>query len=328
MAIKKVMFLPLNYGDVVQSGVYDAFRQCGCDLKVYDYFYLYETHARRDIKLLRKDFVNSALAYKPDLIHVQVQHTQLINGMCFAEIKKILPNVIITNWTGDVRNYVPSTFIDIARFATYNLISSTGQLKMFQKEIKKEIKYWQIGFNPKLYSPPTYTKNKFEYDISFVGNNNVLEGYPGRGDREQACRLLKKEFGLKFGLYGSLWPGDLASKGTIDQKKVSNVYHNSLCVLSVSHYNDLSHYFSDRLLMCMASGRPTISLKFPKWETYFTNMCDLIIVDSINEIPAKVKMLKNNLALANYIGKSGAEKVYAEHSYYSRIRELLDMINH
>jgi spore maturation protein CgeB len=77
----------------------------------------------------------------------------------------------------------------------------------------------------------------------------------------------------------------------------------------------------------MASGRPTISLRFPKWDSYFTDMCDLVIVNDVREIPEKVMMLKNNPELANYIGMSGAAKVFAEHTYYSRVKELVNMIS-
>ena len=79
--------------------------------------------------------------------------------------------------------------------------------------------------------------------------------------------------------------------------------------------------------MCMASGRPTISLKFPKWESYFTNNCDIIIADSVEDIPNKVQYLRDNPDIANYIGRCGAQKVFAEHTYYSRIKELLNMLN-
>ena len=119
----------------------------------------------------------------------------------------------------------------------------------------------------------------------------------------------------------------MRSKGSIEQENVvKNVYHHSVCAISISHFNDISHYFSDRLLMCMASGRPTIALKFPKWESYFTDMCDLVMVDSVDQIPEKVKMLKNNPDLANYIGMSGSRKVFAEHTYHSRIQELLNIV--
>jgi spore maturation protein CgeB len=73
----------------------------------------------------------------------------------------------------------------------------------------------------------------------------------------------------------------------------------------------------------MASGRPTISLKFPNWESYFTDGCDLIIANNVREIPKKVRFLVEHPDIADYIGAQGAAKVYAEHTYLSRIRELL-----
>jgi len=115
-------------------------------------------------------------------------------------------------------------------------------------------------------------------------------------------------------------------RGSIDQPSVANVYRDSLCAISVSHFNDIGHYFSDRLLMCLACGRPVISYRFPHWETYFTNNCDLIIVDDISEIPDKIKWLKDNPNIADFIGASGAAKVLAEHTYTSRVAELFEKI--
>ena len=40
----------------------------------------------------------------------------------------------------------------------------------------------------------------------------------------------------------------------------------------------------------------------------------------------QVKLVKQKPDWANFVGKSGAEKVFAEHTYASRIRELLDII--
>ena len=116
-----------------------------------------------------------------------------------------------------------------------------------------------------------------------------------------------------------------AFKSSVDQKRVASMYHKSFCSISVSHFNDINHYFSDRLLMCLASGRPVISLRFPGWKSYFTDMCDLVIADSVEQIPQKVEMLKANPELAEFIGRSGAAKVFAEHTYYSRVVELLEM---
>lgn len=321
----RVLFLPLNYGPVIQSGVYDAFREAGCELEVFDYFKVYEKN-RRKVNNVRQQFITRAMQFRPDLLHLQIQHTTVIDAETIAKIKRELPKCIVTNWTGDVRNYVPSSFKKIAAVADYNLISSTGQLSMFKKEIAKDIKYWQIGYNPTLYYPEEEPRQSFEWDVTFIANNNTKERYPGRLIREDICKALRKEFGSKFCLYGHGWPRSLLSKGDLDQRKVGFAYHNSRCVISVSHYNNLSHYFSDRLLMCLASGRPTVALNFPRWESYFTNNCDLLVANSVQEVVEKVRYLKNNPYFANFVGQSGADKVWAEHTYLSRINELLDIV--
>ncbi len=303
----------------------DAFQQAGCELKVFDYFAVLNNNRKR-VTAVRNKLVQQAIDFHPDLLHLQIQHTTVIDSATIEKIKTHFPECIVTNWTGDVRNYVPRPFRDIARVADYNLISSTGQLDQFKQEIGKDIKYWQIGVDPKLYHTDANQRTKFEWDVIFIANNNMKENYPGRGDRERACNLLRHRFHHRFCLYGNGWPKALGSNGSLDQKVVAQAYHNSYCLLSVSHYNDLNHYFSDRLLMCMASGRPTISLKFPRWESYFTHMGDIVIADSIEDIPNKVQWLLEHPAQAELIGRSGAEKILAEHTYLSRVNELLDMV--
>jgi spore maturation protein CgeB len=257
---------------------------------------------------------------------MQIQHTNVIDAGSVRKIKRNLPKTIISNWTGDVRSFVPRSYKTIGRHADVNLISSTGQLPLFKKEIGPNVKYWQIGYNPRLYFPEEKPRHKYEWDICFIGNNNPKEKYPGRVERELACKLLRKKFGNRFALFGNGWPKSLKSRGSIDQKTVINAYHKSFAVLSVSHFNDINHYFSDRLLMCMASGRPTIQFHFPKYESYFTNNCDLVIANNVQDIGDKMDWLLANPKMANYIGQSGAAKVAAEHTYLSRVNELFELV--
>jgi spore maturation protein CgeB len=281
--------------------------------------YLYTKHPRR----VREKLIDLAKSYKPDLLHLQIQHTTIIDALTISSIKEFLPKLIVTNWTGDVRNSVPITYKRIAKVSDYNFISSTGQIPEFESEIGSEVKYWQIGYNPKLYKP--INKN-FKYDCVFVGNMSVKENYPGTNERLECCNILRNKYGSRFGLFGNGWPTNLRSRGSANQRELSNIYSESICSISINHYNKIDHYFSDRLLMCMASGRPTVSLHFPKYESYFTHLSDLYVVNSISEIPNAVEYLKNNKEIADYIGESGSRKVYAEHTYHSRVKELLTMV--
>lgn len=320
----KVLAALLSFGDVSQSGVYDAFREAGCELEVFDYFYIYDS-CRKNAAEVRRKLIERCGVFQPDLVHLQIQHTDIIDAKTVAAIKRQNPRTVITNWTGDVRNYVPETYKSVSKYADFNLISSTGQKDFFQKEIGREVKYWQIGYNPKLYYQSINKPVNFEYDVSFIANTNYLENYPGTSERERVCKLLRERFGSRFGLFGNGWPESFGSKGSIAQPNVAQIYHKSFCVLSVSHYNNLAHYFSDRLLMCLASGRPTISLVFPHWQSYFTHNSDIVIAESVEDIPNKVQYLLNNPHHADFIGESGAALALAEHTYLSRVIELLEM---
>jgi len=274
---------------------------------------------------VRLKFVNAVKSFKPDLLYLQIQHTKVIDASSIKIVKDLFPKMKVVNWTGDVREGVPGTLLKVGKVSDYNMISSTGQIPMFEK-VLHNVSYLQIGYNPKLYYPPAENKTTFKYDVSFIGHYNAKERYPGANERKEACSILRSTFGNRFALYGGYWAKEYGSKGSINQRHLLDVYHNSICNLSISHFNDIAHYFSDRLLMCMAAGRPVISLKFPKWESYFTDNCDLVMVDSVSQIPEKVQMLKDNPELANFIGQQGAAKVLAEHTYYSRIKELLEKV--
>lgn len=320
----KILFAPLNYSSVVQTGWYDAFREAGAQLEIFDYHAEYQAY-RRKVGRVREYLLNKVKSFKPDLVFLQIQHTNIINGGTIAQIKQILPQAKIVNWTGDVRSYIPRTYKDVGRYSDLNLISSTGQLEMFRKDLNN-VKYLQIGYNPKLYYPEENPRRDFTWDCTFIAHYNGKEKYPGTSDRVKAAQALRAKFKDRFCLYGDGWPRNIKSKGSIDQKTVNNIYHQSKCVISVSHFNDISHYFSDRLLMCLASGRPTVQLYFPQYESYFTNNCDLVIADSPEDVATKAEWLVNNPQMANFIGQNGAAKVFAEHTYLSRVKEVFEMV--
>lgn len=321
----RVIFLPLNFGSVTQKGVEDAFIENGCDLQVFDYFQEY-ANLREDRIRVRNLLLERAAAFRPDLIHMQIQHTDIIDAQTVQRLKHHLPDTKIVNWTGDVRNYIPETYSSVGQFADFNLISSTGQIQMFEERMKKPIGYWQIGYDPKLYFPEEPSRQEFEFDAIFIANHNSREDYPGRREREQTVIKMRERFHHRFALFGWGWEHHFGARDSLEQKVVGQYYHKSFCNISVSHYNGIDNYFSDRLLMCMASGRPTICLRYPHWENYWTDGCDIVMADSVDDIPNKVRWLLDNRDLAEYIGASGAAKVFAEHTYTSRVKELLKMV--
>ena len=311
----KVLYLPIG----AQTGTVDAWRKVGVELDVYDFHGVWDrTHSKGAVS---QEFLNRVRAFQPHLIHMQLQFTGLIDAHIINEARKIAPGVVITNWSGDVRAGAIPNFTNVAAAVDHALISSTGQLDIYRNSGCPNVKYWQIGYDPKS-SYPMY-KTEFAYDVSFLGNN-YGSTFPDGPLRYNVAAQLRTAFGARFGLFGS---GYHPPAPMIDPSEANKVYNNSICALSISNFNDVSHYFSDRLLYCMASGRPTITWHFPGVESYFIEGQEIFVARSTNDIIDIVNYCKGNPEIAAQVGINGYQRAVREHTFTSRIIELLHMTN-
>lgn len=322
----RVLFLPLNFSSSIQTGPVAAFKELGCELEVFDYYTYYENHSRNQ-RNTRQALIEVAKKFKPDLVYCQIQHTVIIDSDTIRSIRVHCPNVKIVQYTIDIRSNIQKPYYDISKISDMNLICSTQQLQMYRDNGVPNVHFLHVGYDPNVYLSEIEPKESYEFDTVFLANVNPIENYPGHSERVDAVYALRKAFGNRFGLFGHGWPSDLKAIRSIDiNRAVEEVYSKSFSTISISHFNEVDHYFSDRLLMCLASGRPTVSWHFPKYESYFVDNCDLVIANSPDDIVNKVQGLLNNKDRANYIGMNGAAKVFAEHTYLSRITEMLEMI--
>lgn len=307
----KVLYLPLNE----QLGTYDAFNAVGVQLEIFDFYNRYLQV--NNVNLIRQEFLDKVAKFQPNLIHMQLQFTGLIDSQTINRARELCSGVIITNWSGDVRHNAPNEFVSVANALDYSFISSTGQLDLYRQAGCKNVNYWQIGYDPKFHYP--LNQQNFKYDVSFAGNH-YGSTFPDGNIRLEAANVLSNTFGARFGLFGTGYP---RSSGSISPRNINSIYNDSMCTLSISHFNDVSHYFSDRLLGCMASGRPTITWYFPGCESYFVEGNEIFIARSNQDIVDIVNYCKANPDIANKIGINGYRRVFREHTFTSKIIELL-----
>jgi len=311
----KVLYLPLGN----QPGTVHGFEKTGVDLKSFDFF----THVQRNsVTETNNEFIKIASDFKPDLIHCQLQMTNVIHSSTISKIKAILPNTIITNWSGDIRRKVANEMVAMSSVVDYTLLSNVGQIDLYKQAGAKNVHYWQIGMDQKFSKP--LNKTNFKYTVSFVGNCYDKQ-FPDAHIRSQVARRLRTTYKLKFGLFGSGYQGNLDAK-PVDISEVNDIYNDSLCVLSISNFNDVSHYFSDRFLMCVGSGRPCITYRFPGVNNYFVSGKEVLVANDMDHLSGLVEYCVNNLALVNEIGMNGAIKAQAEHTFTSRALELIEIV--
>jgi spore maturation protein CgeB len=197
-------------------------------------------------------------------------------------------------------------------------MSNVGQIDLYRKSGCSNPTYWQIGYDPKLYYPKN--KKQFKYDVSFIGNN-YNRMFPDSKMRTAIAESVKRKFGARAGVFGGTYNKKLKI-GSCKMTDSNDIYNDSVCVLSISNFNDVGHYFSDRMLMCLASGRPTISWRFPGSESYFAERGDFLVARSEQDVFNLIQECKDNPEWANNIGRNGHLKVLAEHTFDSRVLEL------
>lgn len=314
----KVLYLPLNDATGVQQGTYDAWNNVGVQLEICDFHRIWLSTKSKTA--IANDFLERVKKFQPHLIHMQLQFTGLLDATTINQARKLCPGVIITNWSGDVRADAIPSFVSIANALDYSLISSTGQIDLYKKAGCKNVRYWQIGYDPNVHFPKNY--NSFKYDVSFIGNH-YGNTFPDGPLRFQAAQKCLEAFGNRAGIFGAGYTHKGARNCNI--KECNEIYNSSVCALSISHFNNISHYFSDRLLYCLASGRPTISWYFPGCENYFVEGSEIFYARNNQDIVNIVNYCRNNQYKATEIGMNGFRKVFREHTYTSRIIELLHL---
>lgn len=311
----KVLYLPIGN----QPGMADAFENAGTKLNVFDFWGLWERTKSKGT--VENEFMQQVKAFQPNLIHMQLQFTGLIDASVIDAARRMSPGVVITNWTGDVRADAQKPFLDVARQVDFSLISSTGQLDMYRQAGCQNVRYWQIGYNPKVNYPMNL--DQYKYDVSFLGNN-YGPIFPDGNLRSGVADTLRSIFGPGFGLFGT---GYHPHASSVAPNQANEIYNQSMCALSISHFNSVSHYFSDRLLHCLASGRPTITWHFPGFESYFIEGKEIFIARSAKDVVDIVNYCKANPSIAKQVGINGYQRALKEHTFTSRVMELLHMTN-
>jgi spore maturation protein CgeB len=312
----KVLYLPLGSQPTTSA----AFRNSGVDLAEFDFYTSYNKVGREETARI---FLEHVAQIKPDLAHMQLQFEGMIDPDVLVKAKELSPNTIFTNWSGDIYKTVVQYFVDVSKVIDYSFLSNTGQIPLYLAAGGKNIIYWQIGYPQQMFKP--LNKTEFKYKVAFTANNYPDTQYPDAKLRRDIMRSLRMVFGKDAGLFGRNYSHDLGIHH-ISPSQLNEIYNDSVCVLSVSNFNDISDYFSDRLLYCIGSGRPAIVYRFPGLDKYFKNGKDILVVNNINEIIAAIIKLNNDRELANVIGASGSKRALAEHTLDAKIVELLSIV--
>lgn len=304
---KRILYLPLTNKFEKQKAMRMAFFKNGFDLYCFDFLCAFSGGVD-----VNKRFLEIVESYKPDWIHCQLQFSPHVNSQSLQFVKQKYQKIIFSNWTGDIFPYAHQNFIKVSNCFDLNLISSTGQLKLYSDGGCKNPEYWQIG-----YDQLKFFNKEVERDIDITMVASKYSIYSQSNFRDSIVSNFTKAFGDKFKIFG------LGYGPVLPFYSQQDIYNRSKIVLSVSNEN-VDNYFSDRQLIAMASGALTLTHKFSN--KYWANKNELVYFNNEKEAVDLAKYYLSNDNERIKIGQTGALNVLTSHTYEERVKELLALV--
>jgi len=320
--MKTVLALPLNY-DHRQEGQLRGLRSVYERVEEFDYMQVAKKYSNESACRM---FVESVAHVKPDWVWMQLQETDIITGQAIEAARKRSHATVFAHWMGDARQSVSKTLAEVCAVTDVTLVSSVGQLDMYEKHGAKRAEYLQIGldWNEDVLGEPEW-KPPFEVPAVVFCGNFYGDRFPGTKDRMEAVRTLA-DAGIDVGVVGSGWPAGVRVVGQCAVKQQHHVYKRAKVALSVSNFNDITKYYSDRLLIALASGTSVVSRYVPGLAAEFDDGHDLLAYKTPLELLVAVKNLLDDPERAKAIGTAGRQKAVAEHTWTSRFLRLMPIL--
>lgn len=259
--------------------------------------------------------------FTPDAVFVQVQsdtigkqNTVNVLGGLLKKYKEQGATVI--NWTGDIRNSVPSWMNQIKESVSLTCFSNERDVRNFHGDSK----FLQIGIDPLTFKPRGLNK---ETDVVFMGNNYGNQ-FPLSSKRRELCKELRR---YNVEIYGN-YPQAVRSLNPDPknpfpvQSEESKIYSRSKIAISMSHYQE-PRYTSDRLLRAMGSGIMVLAHHYPDIEKDFQEGVHLETFKGWPEMHEKINYYLNNEKEREAIAQMGCEHIHNNFTYDNMVENII-----
>ena len=268
------------------------------------------------------EMVRVSSEIKPDIIFLQYQQADVIAPEVFIRMKADNPNAWIVNYTGDVRHPLPTHYIDTGKIIDCTLFCNvTDVWEARRLGIKSE--YLQYGIDPEIYFHAESQSNIPK--IVFLGNNYTNQ-FPLSIQRKQMVDFLKKEYGTRFGVYGTNWGTHETGNLMGNQFGEANIYRACKIAINFSHF-DYERYSSDRMFRIMASGALCMTHRYAGMHLDFDSGENVVAWDTFEHLKFQIDYYLDNEEQRKQIAKAGCELVHRTHTFDAMVFNLIKLYN-
>lgn len=258
---------------------------------------------------LDKAILTTLQNFAPDLTFMQLQREGLVSPQILQAIsgKKY-------NWTGDVRTPIPQWYKTLAPYFDATLFSNGNDVAEF-KRLGLRAEFLNIGFEEKDYN---LDGQRIDSGVIFMGNNYGSQ-FPLSQFRANMVNSIRE-----IEVYGAGW--NRGENLNENPQREAAIYRGCKIAINLSHF-DYERYSSDRMLRIMACGAFCLSHHYQGIEKDFEIGVDLVTWRTIPELQSLITyyLKPENEMERNAIAANGYEKVWANHKWSDRIKELISL---
>jgi hypothetical protein len=302
MTAPRVLYLPNEmdfreeHGQVGGRAAFNEMAGDGtiAELKIYSFLADYYVK-KKDKAAAHQALLEVVRSFKPEIIFWQHPSDFPVEKELIDAIRACGSSPIIAYHEGDpfdryykrIHPEVATLYRESDVFFTIGLGSSRRQFS----EIRQHPHFY--------YSPHCFDRERIgsavpdlataetKYDAIMIGTiASSLKGFfkqPHSMERVKLARGLAKLFGERFAAFGRGWPQGTNSAGTIPFEKQAETIQSSRMSVIWELYPEYTFYFSDRLPIAIASGRPFVTNGRSGYDVVLQNAPGIYQVDSIDE---------------------------------------------
>lgn len=251
-----------------------AFSRFG-SVRVYDFLESYRL--LKSTIPVNDEFTRKAEDFKPDILYTQVGDHRIIDPATIKALKEELPDMVVTQWCGDVREWPFTGVAEMGAECDCNFLANKTLTPAYEKMTERPWVFWQhCTFSRK----PRPDRKKWPYDIVFIANRS--RGLNNSLLRQRLVDELRVRFDGQFVVYGTGWSEE-ESPGVLDWRDQLDCMASAKVVVTCANHTCYDGYCSDRFFHALASGSCVVAKRFPGMDDLVNVDSDLLVWDTVEE---------------------------------------------
>ena len=258
--------------------------------------------------------------YQPDV--VMIIEYRLLRSDVILKLKQMLPESMFVMWYGDLYSDETNPQVnELARHCDWFMATSGGRVL---EKYKRENKVARAAFIPQMCDPdlhyPHEVAEKWRSNMLFTGK--LAHGSLGKFEQDDARPELVKYFieKKKMAMYGDMGYPPVWGRDYLDAIAGTKIG------LNINVFNDVSKYYSNRLINYLSNGAFVLSAKVPDAELMFEDGRHLVYFECQEDCKEKADYYLVHDKERKAIAEAGTKHAHDEFNCTKISGYVLDLI--